>query len=136
MLSSGRYTGGLAKSDGANWTGYNTADSGLPCNSVKCIAIDAQGNKWIATARGLVRFDGPDWTVYASKPLCQSRSEARGLAQDARVRPPSMRTRPTQQGTRPLHWPALDTGALDLLYITQLWGSLGSSTPPDFQTKP
>jgi ligand-binding sensor domain-containing protein len=56
--------GGLAKFDGANWTVYNTSNSGLPSNYVTAIAIDGQGNKWIGTGGGLAKFDGVNWTVY------------------------------------------------------------------------
>ena len=40
--------GGIVKFDGTNWTIYNTSNSGLTCNYVVAIAIDAQGNKWCA----------------------------------------------------------------------------------------
>jgi ligand-binding sensor domain-containing protein len=36
----------------------------LPDNRVYAIAIDGQGNKWIGTRGGLVKFDGVNWTVY------------------------------------------------------------------------
>jgi hypothetical protein len=36
----------------------------LPSNTVLAIAIDGQGNKWIGTSRGLVKFDGVNWSVY------------------------------------------------------------------------
>jgi ligand-binding sensor domain-containing protein len=39
-------------------------NSGLPSNRVYAIAIDKQGNKWIGTSAGLVKFDGVNWTVY------------------------------------------------------------------------
>lgn len=35
-----------------------TDENGLPQNSVKSIVRDARGNIWLATERGLVRFDG------------------------------------------------------------------------------
>ena len=35
-----------------------TDENGLPQNSVKSIARDARGNIWLATERGLVRYDG------------------------------------------------------------------------------
>ena len=63
--SGGTWVGcGLAKFDGANWTVYNTSNSGLPSNYVTAIAIDGQGNKWIGTGGGLAKFDGVNWTVY------------------------------------------------------------------------
>ena len=33
-------------------------ENGLPQNSVKSVVRDSRGNIWLATERGLVRFDG------------------------------------------------------------------------------
>lgn len=44
---------------------YNTDNSQLPNNWIKCIAVDAQGIKWIGTRwGGLSRFDGTSFTNY------------------------------------------------------------------------
>lgn len=43
---------------------YNRANSGLPSILINAISIDAQGNKWIGTYGGLVKYDGTSWTVY------------------------------------------------------------------------
>lgn len=54
----------------AQWTVYNTSNSGLPVNSVTAIAIDAAGNKWIGATQpanfnaGLCKFNGSTWTVW------------------------------------------------------------------------
>jgi len=55
----------------AEWTVYNTANSGLPYNGVTALAIDAQGTIWVGTGRwwahaggGLGKFDGTNWVVY------------------------------------------------------------------------
>jgi sugar lactone lactonase YvrE len=55
----------------AEWTVYNTGNSGLPYNGVTALAIDAQENVWAGTGRwwafaggGLAKFDGEAWTVY------------------------------------------------------------------------
>ncbi len=46
---------------------YNTANSGLPDNTINGVAEDAAGNVWIATKRGgLAKYDGMIWTVYNS----------------------------------------------------------------------
>jgi photosystem II stability/assembly factor-like uncharacterized protein len=51
--------------DAIDWTVYNTSNSGLPHNSVRSIAIDRNGNKWIGTyGGGLAKFDGANWDVY------------------------------------------------------------------------
>ncbi|MCX8159293.1 MAG: two component regulator propeller domain-containing protein, partial [Candidatus Pacearchaeota archaeon] len=36
----------------------------MPDNDVHALAIDAQGNRWIGTWRGLAKFDGTNWIVY------------------------------------------------------------------------
>ncbi len=46
--------GGLARLDGKNWEIYNTYNSIIPHDYVCSIAIDKNGNKWIATFGGLV----------------------------------------------------------------------------------
>ena len=43
------------------FTHYNNSNSGLPCDSVRTIAIDENNNKWLGTARGLVKWDGTNW---------------------------------------------------------------------------
>ncbi|MDP3149936.1 MAG: FISUMP domain-containing protein [Ignavibacteria bacterium] len=52
-------------SDG-NWVVYNITNSSLPHNSIKSIAVDNAGVKWIGTENGLAKFDGTNWTVYAT----------------------------------------------------------------------
>jgi ligand-binding sensor domain-containing protein/signal transduction histidine kinase len=52
----------------ANVPGYEvkhfTDENGLPQNSVKSIARDTRGNIWLATERGLVRYDGKDFVKF------------------------------------------------------------------------
>jgi ligand-binding sensor domain-containing protein/Ca2+-binding RTX toxin-like protein len=56
--------GGLLRFDGANWTTYNAANSGLPSDYVLSLAVAANGNLWLGTPAGLTRFDGTNWTTY------------------------------------------------------------------------
>ena len=58
--------GGLVKLNKltAETTFFNKANSGLPYNYVNCIAIDGNGNKWIVTGSGLVKYDDTNWTIY------------------------------------------------------------------------
>jgi ligand-binding sensor domain-containing protein len=55
---------GVGKFDGANWTFYSTANSGLPYNTVNAIAFDNANKAWIGTSGGAARFDGSTWTVF------------------------------------------------------------------------
>jgi len=52
-------------SDG-NWIVYNTTNSSLPHNSIKSIAVDNAGIKWIGTENGLAKYDGTNWTIYTT----------------------------------------------------------------------
>ena len=59
----------LVYAQNPEWVVYNTSNSGLPSNNVRCIAMDNNGNKWIGTGDHwvgcvLTMFDGTHWTVY------------------------------------------------------------------------
>jgi signal transduction histidine kinase len=43
---------------------HYTDENGLPQNSVKSIVSDSIGNIWLATERGLARFDGKHFTIF------------------------------------------------------------------------
>lgn len=45
-------------------TVLNTGNSVLPSNSVASLLIDKSDNLWAATASGIVKFDGAQWTKY------------------------------------------------------------------------
>jgi len=45
---------------------YYTCNSGLPTNTIRCVAIEKNGVKWFGTSRGLTQFDGKNWMVYNS----------------------------------------------------------------------
>ena len=73
----------------AEWTAYNTSNSGLPYNGATVLAIDPQDNVWIGTGRwyalaggGLAKFDGEGWAIYntANSPL--PHNDHTGLAID------------------------------------------------------
>ena len=48
----------------ADWTTYNSSNSGLVSDMVKAVVIDANGNKWFGTDKGLSAFDGSKWVTY------------------------------------------------------------------------
>ena len=52
--------------EGLEWIVYNTANSGLPSDSILGLAVDDQGNIWGGcwNGTGLTKFDGETWTVY------------------------------------------------------------------------
>jgi len=57
--------GGLVKFDKSEWEKFNTSNSGLPNDSIRCIDIDSKNNKWIGTVSGgVAKFDEIDWVEY------------------------------------------------------------------------
>jgi ligand-binding sensor domain-containing protein len=55
---------GLAKFDGANWSIFNSANSGLPDNTVRSLFYDNANNLWIGTFGGLAKMSGNNWQVF------------------------------------------------------------------------
>jgi ligand-binding sensor domain-containing protein len=45
-------------------TFLNTGNSVLPSNSIASLLIDKSDNLWAATASGIAKFDGAQWTIY------------------------------------------------------------------------
>lgn len=48
----------------SQFTIYNTSNSNLPYNTVRCIDIDSNNHVWAGTDDGLAKFDGSNWTIY------------------------------------------------------------------------
>lgn len=46
------------------WDIYNTSNSPLASNTIRCISGDSGGNIWVGTDNGLYSFDGSNWTSY------------------------------------------------------------------------
>ncbi|PKN72907.1 MAG: hypothetical protein CVU50_05105 [Candidatus Cloacimonetes bacterium HGW-Cloacimonetes-3] len=76
-------TYGLASFDGTTWTPYNTMNSPLPSNYIRCITIDNQDALWIIASNSLVRFDGDNWTVYNSSLWGQAETSVHCITIDA-----------------------------------------------------
>jgi ligand-binding sensor domain-containing protein len=62
-LASSSQAANLHHTDEGDWTTYRQSD-GLASDYVLSIAIDAEGNKWFGTNRGVSVFDGENWTTY------------------------------------------------------------------------
>jgi len=62
----GTYGGGLIHFAEDGWTTFVTSNSPLPSNMVWNVTVDAAGNVWAATERGLAVFNGVRWTVFDS----------------------------------------------------------------------
>lgn len=61
------------------WLVYNTANSRIQNDYINAVAIDNQGNKWIGTKGGLVKYDGVGWTIFT--PFLPN-SDVRAICQD------------------------------------------------------
>jgi len=52
--------------EGQDWPVYNSDNSGLPANSIRCLHYGS-GNLWTGTSLGLTRFDGDIWETFDSE---------------------------------------------------------------------
>jgi ligand-binding sensor domain-containing protein len=48
------------------WDVYNTSNSPLESNNIRCLALDTSDYVWIGTDNGLYAFDGNNWQVFNS----------------------------------------------------------------------
>ena len=60
-------TEGLVIIKNNNWEIYTIENSALPSNKIRKIVKDYNGNIWLATERGLAKYDGKNWTVFSKK---------------------------------------------------------------------
>ena len=67
--------------EGQTWSVYNTGNSGLPANSIRCLHSD-NGMLWIGTSLGLTRFDGEDWVTYNTDNSSLSHNDIRSIVSD------------------------------------------------------
>lgn len=63
---------GLIRFDGTIMTRYNTGNSDIPTNLIRDIDLDLNGNLWLATDIGVVKYDGSNWQVFAPDPTIDS----------------------------------------------------------------
>lgn len=72
---------GVARLDGDQWQKYSLAN-----NYVNALALDTNGNPWVATNNGAFFFDGKTWTqLTQSTGLASSRVNALAVAPDGRL---------------------------------------------------
>ncbi len=51
-------------SSSGKWQEFNTSNSCLPSNTIRCLEVDHNKNLWIGTDNGLVFYDGTKWIIY------------------------------------------------------------------------
>ena len=55
---------GIYKYSDDMFINYNDANSDLPCNNISSMKYDLNGNLWLSTSCGLVKFNGTRWNTY------------------------------------------------------------------------
>src|SRR5512139_683502 len=58
------HEGGLVMYDGARWHNWSTVDSLSPHHELRSFKKDADGNIWMGSGVGLLKFDGAAFTAY------------------------------------------------------------------------
>lgn len=51
---------------GQAWEGYTVSNSGLASNIINDVVVDETNRAWIATDKGLAKFDGNNWNSYTT----------------------------------------------------------------------
>jgi hypothetical protein len=104
------------------WTTYVTRNSGLPSDSVRALALDADGSVWAGTERGAARFEAGGWQVYSTSNSGLIDNMVRAVAVDGsgRVWFGTDSGLSILDGNRWLHYDAENSGLLDnqILCIT------------------
>jgi ligand-binding sensor domain-containing protein len=51
-------------SESGRWQEFNTSNSCLPSNTIRCLEVDHNNNLWIGTDNGLVFYNSTKWIIY------------------------------------------------------------------------
>jgi ligand-binding sensor domain-containing protein len=70
----------------AAWTNYNTGNSLIPDNSVRCINFENDSTVWMGTDYGLVKQQGATWTLYNTTNSGISYNDIRSICIDKKNR--------------------------------------------------
>lgn len=71
-----------ASSQSIAWTHYDMSNSGLPNNSVRCIAFENDSTTWIGTDFGLAKFSNGVWTIFNTSNSGLGNNDIRSIAID------------------------------------------------------
>lgn len=66
----------------SQWNIYNSSNSPLESNIVRCLALDTSNYVWIGTDNGLYAFDGNNWQVFNSSNASIPSNKIRSLYKD------------------------------------------------------
>jgi ligand-binding sensor domain-containing protein len=64
------------------WNIFNSSNSNLPNNAIKCLAIDSNHVLWVGTDSGLASFDGLVWHIYNTSNSGIAANNIRSIAFD------------------------------------------------------
>lgn len=64
------------------WTQFNSSNSPLPFNSVRCIEFEEDSIVWIGTDFGLARYTSGNWTIYNSSNSSLNSNDIRSIIID------------------------------------------------------
>lgn len=75
--------GNLSSAQSIAWTQYDMSNSGLPNNSVRCIAFENDSTAWIGTDFGLAKFNNGVWTIFNTVNSGIGNNDIRSIAIDS-----------------------------------------------------
>lgn len=67
----------------SSWTVFNSSNSPLPDNSVRCITTAPDGKVWVGTDFGLASFDGQQWNVFQTSNSGIAGNDIRSITTDS-----------------------------------------------------
>jgi len=65
-LFAGTSEKGIKIFNGVGWETKDTTNSGIPDNTIYCMAFDSKGDLWTATKKGVGKYNGTNWIIYNS----------------------------------------------------------------------
>jgi ligand-binding sensor domain-containing protein len=75
--------GNLSSAQSIAWTQFDMSNSGLPNNSVRCIAFENDSTAWIGTDFGLAKFNNGVWTIFNTVNSGIGNNDIRSIAIDS-----------------------------------------------------
>ena len=76
------FQGTTSSAQSIAWTQFDMSNSGLPNNSVRCIAFENDSTAWIGTDFGLAKFSNGNWTIFNTSNSGIGNNDIRSIAID------------------------------------------------------
>lgn len=125
------YSKGLAMFDGQSWTTYDRANSGLPSNKIKSLAIDSRGRVWVGTEWGLAVLAASTWQTYhvSDSDIPANQVSALGIVGNGPKLPPKLTKQPGGLKGRLVRSEVAQAGLAVEVCVEYLGMLLTSATP-------